>query len=129
MSDFFENIQVGSKSQATLENYDRRVKGFLLWLQEHHPNCWNNLDDVLPVYQRVTPEILCDYLAEESLDADGKMKSFSTPEGIRSMLIYLFKKSCVSLPSTFEDEWEEFSKGHRDKIAKTFRASNDSSAK
>ena len=77
-------------SQATLVNYDRRVKRFLLWLQEHHPNCWNNLDDDLPVYQRVTTEILCDYLGEETLDADGKMKSFSTPEGIRSMFVYLF---------------------------------------
>ena len=57
--------------------------------------------------------ILLRYLAAESYSADGKMKSYSTPEGCHSAILALFAEGRCD----FNREWQKFSKGLRNRIA------------
>jgi hypothetical protein len=123
MDDFFGNIQAGSKSKATIENYKRREKNFILWLKEDSPDCWDNEDDIFPDIHKVNAAMMCKFISVQSIDEKtGKMRSFSTPEGHHSMFVNLFSRLKVPLPDTFEREWIEFSKGYRNKIAEDISA-------
>ena len=48
--------------------------------------------------------ILLRYLAAESYSADGKMKSYSTPEGCHSAILALFAEGRCD----FNREWQKF---------------------
>ena len=61
--------------------------------------------------------ILLRYLAAESYSADGKMKSYSTPEGCHSAILALFSEGRCDVPADFNREWQKFSKGLRNRIA------------
>ena len=102
----FAVIQGSAKSKATLDNYKSREGNFLKWLREMHPECWMNPDivDESPLLTRITTTMLCTFISVHSKKKDGTMKSHSTPEGYRSMLVYLFKKQKMKLPETFESE-------------------------
>ena len=76
------------------------------------------MNDVIPDLNRISAAIMCKFISVQSLDAKtGNMRSFSTPEGHHSMFMNFFTRHKVHLPETFEDEWIEFSKGYRNKIA------------
>ena len=60
---------------------------------------------------------MCKFLSAESKTNTGDMKSYSTPEGHHSMFVNLFSRQKVKLPESFEEEWIEFSKGFKNKIA------------
>ena len=118
MDDFFETIQAGSKSKATVKNYAGREKKFLKWLKIDSPACWNDVNNVIPDLNRISAATMCKFISVQSIDAKtGNMRSFSTPEGHHSMFVSFFTRHKVRLPETFEDEWIEFSKGYRNKIA------------
>lgn len=123
MSEFFEEIQAGSKSKTTLANYASREKKFLLWLKTDSPGCWDNETDRLPCLSRITTEMMCKFLSVQSLHrVTGVMKSHSTPEGHHSMYVNFFSRQKCQIPDTFEREWSEFSKGYRNKIAEKIAA-------
>ena len=123
MDDFFESVQADSRSKATINNYARREKKFILWLKTDNSSCWDNDADILPCLSRVTTEIMCKYISEQSVHTvSGIMKSFSTPEGIHSMLMNLFARLKYQIPKTFEKEWLQFSKGYRNRIATALRS-------
>ena len=118
MDDFFGEIQAGSKSKATIDNYKRREKKFFLWLKTESPSCWDNVTDKLPCLSRVTTEIMCKFISVQSIHArTGNMKSYSTPEGHHSMFVNLFGGLKSHIPESFEEEWVEFARGYRNKIA------------
>jgi hypothetical protein len=58
MDDFFGNIQAGSKSKATIENYKRREKKFIIWLKEDSPDCWDNEEDIFPNIHKVNAAMM-----------------------------------------------------------------------
>ena len=123
MDDFFSEIQAISKSKATIDNYARREKKFLLWLKYDSPSCWDNDNDILPCLSRVTTAIMCKFISVQSVHAvTGTMKSYSTPEGHHSMFRNLFARLKISIPESFEEEWTEFAKGYRNKIAENISA-------
>ena len=123
MDEFFEAIQAGSKSKATVKNYSDREKKFLKWLKNDSPACWNDGNDIIPDLNRVSAAVMCKFISVQSIEArTGNMKSYSTPEGHHSMFVNLFGQQKVRLPETFEDEWIEFSKGYRNKIAENIAA-------
>lgn len=103
MDEFFENIQAGSKSKATIENYKKREKKFVLWLQTDSPDCWDDGNDILPDIHKVNAAMRCKFMSVQSIDVTtGKMKSFSTPEGHHSMFVNLFSRLKLPSPDTFE---------------------------
>ena len=123
MGDFFEEIQAGSKSKATLVNYASREKKFLLWLKTDSPDCWDYATDILPRLSRITTHMMCSFISIESVHTvTGEMKSHSTPEGHHSMFVNFFSRLKCKLPDSFEKEWIEFSKGYRNKIAEKVSA-------
>lgn len=123
MDEFFETIQAGSKSKSTLKNYAGREKKFLRWLKTDSPAYWDDDDDIIPDLNTVTAAMMCKFISLQSRNQNtGDMKSFSTPEGHHSMLISLFTREKVDIPETFENEWIEFSKGYRNKIAENISA-------
>ena len=122
MDNFFESIQAASRSKATIDNYARREKQFFEWLKIDNPDCWD-ANDLTCTMERVTAAMMCKFISEQSVfTSTRKMKSYSTPEGHHSMFIYLFGRSKVQLPRTFEKEWIEFSKGYRNKVAENISA-------
>ena len=123
MDEFFETIQAGSKSKATVKNYAGREKKFLKWLKIDSPACWNDGNIIIPDLNRISAAIMCKFLSVQSIEANtGKMRSFSTPEGHHSMFVSFFARHKVRLPETFEDEWIEFSKGYKNKVAENIAA-------
>lgn len=122
MDDFFDSIQAGSKSKATIANYARREKKFILWLKLDSPDCWMDGDELLPTLDNITTSMMCRFISVHSVHDNGKMKSFSTPEGYHSMLVNLFGRLKVKLPDGFEGEWNDFAKGYKNKIAEDISA-------
>ena len=84
MAESFESIQADSKSKATIGNYEKRNKHFVIWLRANEPSCWDD-GSANVVLERISIVILLKYLAAESYSAEGKMKSYSTPEGCHSV--------------------------------------------
>ena len=123
MDNFSGEIQAGSKSKATIDNYKRRGKKFFLWLKIDSPGCWDNNTDILPCLSRVTTEIMCKFISVQSIHAITRnMKSYLTPEGHHSMLVNLFSRLKSPFPESFEEEWNEFAKGYKNKIAENISA-------
>ena len=120
----FAIIQGSAKSKATLDNYKWREGIFLKWLRETHPECWMNPEivDESSLLTRITTTMLCSFIDIHSRNKDGTMKSHSTPEGYRSMLVHLFKKQKMKLPETFKNEWIDYSKGFKNISAKNIAA-------
>lgn len=77
MDEFFETIQAGSKSKATVKNYAGREKKFLKWLKIDSPTCWSDENNLVPDLNRISAATMCKFISVQSIVAGScKMISF-----------------------------------------------------
>lgn len=110
----FEEIQGESRAAATKLNYLRRGTAFEAWMKINHPSSCNEAG--VFCLERVTTPQICEFISKSSLK-DGKLLSYSTPESNHSAILDLYRASKIRCPGNFNQEWLEYSKGYRNKVA------------
>jgi len=103
----FDSTVAASKSAKTRASYKRRL---------------NRLRKGLSVADDEAVENLCEtavlnFISNDSIKADGTMKSGSIPEGYRSALLHHFKSNNLLVPHSYQVTLNNFVKGHKANIA------------
>lgn len=125
MDELFEEIQGESKASTTKANYSRRSNAFKIWLKQVHPTCWDE-DDVFQL-SRVTTFQICEFISKSSVK-NGKLLSYATPEANHSSIIDMYKIAKLKIPDDLNDEWLQYSKGYKNRIAENIAAGTQPTA-
>ena len=112
-----------SRSVVTKKNYEQRYRKFVKWLKEYHQEVLRINSDGKEeiIFDSITGEIdgiLFEYISRESHSQDGSLKNFSTPEGIHSMIVYIYGIKDFAIPEAFKKNWLSFAKGYRNDEAR-----------
>ena len=112
---FFVGVQSVSEYLATIRNYKYKEDTLVEWLKTNCPDCMNG--NVVAL-ERITTTNFFNFLSKVSINSkNGAMLSSSTPTGFRSMIIDMYSRSRIDVPSDFERESKIFDKGCKNKIA------------
>ena len=125
MDEFFEEVQGESRSAATKLNYSRRGAAFEVWMKSNHPASCNETG--VFCLERVTTQQICEFIAKSSMK-DGKLLSYSTPESNHSAILNMYRSLKIRCPEDFNQEWLEYSKGFRNKVAENISLGTQATA-